>query len=138
MDRFDLQDDAGKLLLRLTLGVLILFHGVDKLGDGGSLDWMGGQLSAAGLPAFLAYGVYVGEILAPLMVMAGVYCRIGAALIVVNMLFAVGLAHSGELLALNQHGGYALELQAFYALTAAALVMMGSGRLAIRPDGGAG
>lgn len=129
-----LYDDLGKLVLRITVGGLMIFHGVAKLGDGGALDWIGRQLGDAGLPAIMAYGVYVGEIAAPLMVLAGVYCRIGAGLIVVTMLFAVGLAHAGELISLNQQGGYALELQAFYTLTAVALIFFGSGRFAVKPD----
>lgn len=126
--------DLGKLTLRLSLGGLMLFHGFTKLGNSGALQWIGGQLGAAGLPEFLAYGVYVGEIVAPLMVVAGVYCRIGSGLIAINMLFAVLLAHGAELLALNEQGGYALELQAFYLLSAVALALLGSGRLALKPD----
>ena len=63
--------DLGKLTLRLSLGGLMLFHGFTKLGNSGALQWIGGQLGAAGLPEFLAYGVYVGEIVAPLMVVRG-------------------------------------------------------------------
>ena len=129
-----LNDDIGKLLLRLTVGVLMLFHGVAKLGDGGALNWIGRQLAEHGLPSVVAYGVYIGEIVAPLMVIAGVYCRIGAGLMVVNMLFAVGLVHMAELVTLNEHGGYALELHAFYAFVAVAIVLLGSGRFAVRPD----
>ncbi len=127
-------EDVGKLILRVMLGGLTVFHGVAKLGDGSALNWIGRQLSDLGLPSVLAYGVYVGEIVAPLMVLAGVYCRIGAGLMVVNMLFAVGLVHTAELLTLNEHGGYALELQAFYTFAALAVMLMGSGRFAVRPD----
>jgi putative oxidoreductase len=129
-----LYEDLGKLVLRVTLGVLMLFHGVAKLGDGGALDWIGRQLADSGLPAVLSYGVFIGEIAAPLMVLAGVYCRIGAGLIVVSMFFALGLAHVPELFALNQQGGYALELQASFTLTAAAVMLLGSGRFAVKPD----
>lgn len=129
-----LYDDAGKLIMRLTLGVLMLFHGIAKLGDGGSLNWIAGQLADLGLPGFFAYGVYVGEIVAPLMIMAGVYCRIGAAILILNMLFAVGLVHVAELFVRNEQGGYALELQAFYTFTALAIALTGSGRFAVRPD----
>ena len=138
MARAGLYDDVGKLILRLTVGGLMLFHGIAKLGDGGSLGWIGGQLSGLGLPSFLAYGVYVGEVVAPLMVMVGFYCRIGAGLMAVNMLFAVGLAHTAEIFLLNDRGGYALELQAFYFFTAAAVAFTGSGNLAVQPDGGRG
>lgn len=129
-----LLEDLSKLILRLTLGLLVLFHGVSKLGDGGALHWIEGQLAAAGLPELLAYGVYVGEIAAPLMIVAGVYTRIGAGLVIVNLLFAVGLAHTAELLALNEHGGYALELHVFYVFVAVAIAVSGSGRFALRPD----
>mgnify|MGYP001591634766 CR=1 FL=1 len=129
-----LYDDAGKLVMRLTLGGLMLFHGIAKLGDGGSLKWIAGELSGMGLPGFLAYGVYLGEIVAPLMIIAGVYCRIGAAIIVLNMMFAIGLVHVAEIFLRNEQGGYALELQAFYTFTALAIGLTGSGRFAVKPD----
>jgi len=130
----ELYEDLSRLVLRLSLGGMMLFHGVAKLGDGGALHWIGNQLGDLGLPSVLAYGVYVGEIVAPLMIIAGVYCRIGAAIVVVNMLFAVGLVHTAELLTLNEHGGYALELHVFYTFVAVALALMGSGRFAVKPD----
>lgn len=116
------------------MGGLLLFHGFAKLGNSGALDWIGRQLADAGLPSVVAYGVFIGEIAAPLMVLAGVYCRVGGALIVVNLCFAVGLAHVPEIFALSQQGGYALELQAFYALGGVALALLGSGRFAVKPD----
>lgn len=129
-----LYEDVARLILRVTLGSMMLFHGVAKLGDGGALRWIEKSLADAGLPELLAYGVYIGEIVAPLMIIAGVYARVGAGLVVVNMLFAVGLAHTGELLALNEHGGYALELHVFYTFSALTIALSGSGRLALRPD----
>ncbi len=84
-----MNEDTGKLILRIVLGVLILLHGISKLRNG--VDWLDGALVNAGLPVFLKYGVYVGEVLAPLAVIAGWYSRIGAWLIAVNMLFAFGL-----------------------------------------------
>ncbi|MGD8417844.1 MAG: DoxX family protein [Pseudomonadales bacterium] len=129
-----LYDDLGRALLRLTIGGLTLFHGVSKLGAGGTITWIGGQLSDAGLPSFIAYGVFIGEIIGPLMVIAGVYCRIGAVIVAVNMLFAVALVHTPELFRLNEQGGYALELQAFFTLTAVVVALLGSGRFAVKPD----
>jgi putative oxidoreductase len=129
-----LYDDLGKIVLRLTLGFLVLFHGFSKLGDGGSLNWIGKQLAGSGLPEFLAYGVYVGEVAAPLMIIAGVYCRIGGSIVVVNMLFAILLAHSTELFSLNEQGGWALELQGFIVFSALAVALLGSGRFAVKPD----
>ncbi len=122
-------NDTGKLVLRLTLGILILLHGIAKLTNG--IAPIEGMVSGMGLPAVLAYGVYVGEIVGPLLLIVGFYARIGAALIAINMLVAIALAHSNEIASLGQTGGWALELQGMYLFTAIALMLMGPGRLGI-------
>lgn len=124
-----MNDDTGKLVLRLALGGLILLHGIAKINGGvGGIEKM---LEGNGLPAFLAWGVYIGEVLAPLLVIFGFYARIGAAIIGVNMLFAIGLAHSKDVFMLSRTGGWAIELQAMFLFTALALVLMGPGRFGI-------
>lgn len=128
------QEELGKLVLRLCVGVLMLFHGYSKIGNPGSLDWIGGTLSAYHLPSVLAYGVYVGEILAPLMIIIGFRARLGGWLIFVNMIFALFLAHQGDLLSLSEHGAWAVELQGFYLFCGLAVALLGSGALAVRPD----
>ena len=127
-------DDTGKLVLRLTLGFLTLFHGVAKVLHPDSLEFIGGRLAGIGLPEAFVYSVYIGEIVAPLLLITGVFVRIGGLLLVVNMLFAIGLAHMGDLLSLTEHGGYGLELQFFYLFGALAVVFLGSGRYALVPD----
>lgn len=122
-------DDLAKLLLRLTLGILILFHGWAKLKHGiGAIDAM---LAMRGLPGFLAWGVYVGEVLAPLLIILGVYTRLGGALIAVNMLFALLLAHSGHFSLFTSSGGWRLELQFMFLAASFAILMMGAGRYAL-------
>ncbi len=128
-------DALGKLVLRLTLGLLILLHGVAKvMNPARTLDSTGGLLAAAGLPAFLAYGVFVGEVLAPIFIILGIYSRIGGLIVVINMIFAVLLVHATQLFSLTKAGGWALELQGFYLLTGVALFFLGSGRIAVKPD----
>lgn len=122
-------EDIGKLLLRLALGVLILLHGLGKLAGG--VGDIGRLLEGIGLPAYLGYGVYVGEIVAPILLIAGWYARVGALLIAVNMVFAVVLAHKEELLRLSSSGGWALELQGLFLFTALALIFTGPGRIGI-------
>ena len=122
-------ESTGKLVLRITLGVLILMHGISKLQNG--VDVIEGMLANAGLPAFLKYGVYIGEVLAPLAVIAGFYARVGAWLIAVNMLFAFGLVHAGDLVAMaGSGGGLKLEAQYMFFFTAIALALLGPGRYA--------
>jgi putative oxidoreductase len=124
-----MNDDVGKLVLRLTLGILILLHGLAKLTSG--VERIAGMLENTGLPGFIAYGVYVGEVLAPLLVILGLYSRIGALLIAVNMLFAIGLVHMKDLVILTKTGGWGIELQAFFLFTAVAVALMGPGRFSI-------
>jgi putative oxidoreductase len=122
-------NDGAKLLLRLALGGLILLHGIAKLRGGiGSIV---GMVGAAGLPPWVAYCVYAGELLAPAVVLAGWYARAGAAIIAVNMLFAVGLAHRSDFLVIGPTGGWALELQGLYFATAVAVALLGPGRFGI-------
>lgn len=122
-------DDIGKLVLRLTVGILILLHGIAKLVGG--VAGVEKMLQSIGLPSYFAFGVYVGEVLAPILVIIGLYARVGAGIIVVNMLFAVALAHRQEVFTLGKTGGWAIELQGMFLLTALALVLMGPGRISI-------
>ncbi len=122
-------DAVAKLILRLTLGILILLHGLAKLVHGiGPIE---GMVTGMGLPAFVAYGVFLGEVLGPILLIIGFHARLGAALIAVNMLFAFLLAHTGELASLGPSGGWALELQGMFLFTAVALALMGPGRFGI-------
>lgn len=124
----DLSGDVGKLVLRLVLGTLLLFHGVDKVLHG--ITPIQEMLSAHGVPGIFANAVYLGEVLGPVLLILGCYARIGAGLIVVNMLVAILLVHSGDFLTLTPQGGWRLELQGLYLFGAVALLFMGSGRLA--------
>ncbi len=122
--------DLGKLIVRLTLGGMLLFHGISKLLNG--VGHIEGMLGSHGIPAFFAYGVLIGELLAPLMVILGYYTRIGALLIVFNMLVAIALVHTHELMSLGGSGGWALELQGFFLFIALALVFLGPGRYKLK------
>jgi len=121
--------DAALLILRVVLGLLILLHGVNKLPP--PPEFLITALSARGLPSVLAYGVYLGEIVGPILIIIGVWTRLGALLIVANMIVAVFVAHTGDLFHLNKQGGYQLELQAMYLFTAVALALTGAGRYSV-------
>jgi putative oxidoreductase len=120
------QNDLGRLILRVALGVLILLHGIAKLRGG--MGGIVGLVESHGLPGVLGYGVLVGEVLAPMMVIAGFHARIGAILIAINMIFAFALVHMGELGRLNGQGGWMPELQGMFLFTAIALALLGPGR----------
>lgn len=120
-------EDWGKLLLRVALGVLILLHGIAKVMGGPAFIME--LLTKNGLPAQLGYLVYVGEVLAPLLVIIGLWTRPAALVIAINMVVAIALVHMPELLTLSQTGGWALELQGMFLFGALAVAMLGAGRL---------
>jgi putative oxidoreductase len=83
------------------------------------------------MPAFVAYLVYIGEIIAPALLIVGLFTRAAALIVIINMLFAIGLAHMGDLFSMSDSGGYALELQALFLLTAIVVALLGAGRYSI-------
>jgi len=125
-------EDIGKLVLRLTLGILLLLHGVAKILGG--VGGIAGMLQNIDLPGFLAYGVYIGEVLAPLLVILGFYARIGALIVVATMVAALYLAHMDDLFLLGQGGGWKLELQGFFLFTALAIALIGPGRFSVKEN----
>lgn len=120
------QQHPGVLLLRYTVSILMLFHGAAKLLHG--LGPIEGLLGKAGWPEWFAFGVLIGEIVAPLLVMAGVWVRAAALVMAVNMVVAVWLAHPNDLLALSPTGGYRLELQAFFLFTSLSIAWLAGRR----------
>lgn len=128
-------EDTGKLILRVTVSVLILFHGIGKVMHyPASLGFIKGALAGIGLPEFIAYGVFLGEVIGPVLILIGLFCRVGGVLVVINMLFALGLAHMGQLFALNSHGAPALTTQYLFLFGALAIAFLGSGRIAVYRD----
>jgi len=121
--------DWGKLVLRLALGFLILLHGISKIkgGPGFIVD----VVSKAGLPAALAYLVYIGEVVAPILLIVGLFTRIAAVIVAINMVFAILLVHTAQIFSMSQTGGWELELQGMYLFTAIAIALMGAGRLSV-------
>lgn len=122
-------NDIAKLLLRLTVGVMVLFHGIEKIING-----IGGvkHLTVnAGLPEFFAYGVYVGEIVVPILIILGVYARISSLVLAFNMLAAIFLAYGDSLFTLGKHGAPSFELPFLYLVMSVVIFMIGSGKYAV-------
>ena len=121
--------DLGKLLIRLAAGGLMLFHGISDLlrGPGAVMEIFQSQ----GLPSFLAYGIYLGELVAPVLILLGALARPAGILVAGTMMVAVFTAHKGQFLALDQYGAWELEINAFYFLTALAVTCLGSGRWSV-------
>ncbi|PAF50805.1 DoxX family protein [Helicobacter sp. 13S00477-4] len=121
--------DIGKLILRFNIGVLMLFHGVYKVIHG--IGGVEGLIGSMGLPSFVAYGVYLGEILAPLMIILGFRVKVAAILVVFTMIVAMFAVSGGDIFTLNQSGGWNFELQGLYLFGALSIFFLDSGRFAL-------
>jgi len=123
-------EDLGKLVLRLSIGFVLVLHGIFKIHAG--VDWLKGPLAQFGLPGFLAYGVFIGEVVGPIMVILGFRARIGAAIIVINMVVALLLVHRPQIFTINPAGGgWAIELPALVLFGALALFFLGGGKYGV-------
>lgn len=116
------QPVAGFFLLRWAVAGLILLHGISKLLHG--LGPIEGMLASVGLPAFMAYGVLVGEVVAPLLILANVLVVPAALVMAFNIVVAVALAHTSQFFTLSKSGGWALELQGLYFFGSLAIGLM--------------
>jgi len=125
-------EHTGKLILRIMLGGMMLFHGIDKALHG--ISFIKGMLKVHGLPEILVYGVYVGEILAPIFLIIGWKSRVWAGVIGINMLMAIYMTQMGSLLKLGAHGAWALETPMFFLLSAVIIMFLGSGKYAVTRD----
>jgi putative oxidoreductase len=123
-------DAAGKLLLRVAVAALIMMHGMSMLLVRG-VGVIEGELEAVGIPGFIAYGVFIGQIVAPLMMIAGFYARAGALVVAFTMVVAILLVHSDHMFVLTPNGGFQIELQYLFLLGAISVMLMGPGRYAI-------
>jgi putative oxidoreductase len=115
--------DLGLLVLRISVGGLMLFHGVSKILHG--ISFLVENMGAVG------YAVYIGEVLAPLAILLGWRTKIASVIFAINCIVAIAVAHAHEIFSISEHGGYALELLGLYLLGSVALFFTGAGKYAV-------
>ena len=132
--RAALFDDLARLILRVGFGVLIMFHGMYKVRYGvGDIQK---ALLATGLPPVLSYGVFVGELVAPALMILGAFTRPAAVVLAGTMVFAMYLMYADHFGVLTANGGWGVELPCVYFLAATAVALMGPGRFSVGKRGG--
>ena len=135
-------DDLGKLILRISAGVMMLLHGISKVQNySGTMNYLQGNgeeaglLATLGLPNFLAYGVFLGELVAPVFLILGVLPRLSALAVMATMSVAIyshaGVEGGSALLSLGGFGGWSYELQGLYFFASLAILVMGSGKFSL-------
>ncbi|AEI51715.1 DoxX family protein [Runella slithyformis] len=95
--------DWGILVLRVCVPLLLLTHGYDKL-----LSFLNG---AADFPDPLHVGprishalAVIGEVIAPLLVIIGLWTRVAAVIEIIHFLVVAFIMHAGEPLGEKEHG----------------------------------
>jgi putative oxidoreductase len=121
--------DFGLLLLRIGVGGLMLMHGIHKVMNG--IEGIKSLTVNAGLPEIYAYGVYVGEVIAPIMVLLGFGSRLGALIIAFTMINAIVLTGIDQIWTLGSTGAPEAELALLFLVGSLALVFTGSGKFGI-------
>lgn len=134
---FATTDDIGLTILRVTLGIVFLAHGSQKM-----LGWFGGNgftntmhyFESTGIPAVFAFLAIAAEFFGGIGLILGLLGRIAAFGILCNMLVAIFKVHAGNGLFMNwtgkQHGeGFEYHLLAI--AIALAILLNGSGALSV-------
>ena len=121
--------DIAKLLLRVTVGIMILFHGFEKIIHG--INGVKHLTVSSGLPEFFAYGVYIGEVAVPVFIILGLYARVASLVLALNMSMAIFLAYESSLFSLGKHGAPVIELSLLYLVASISIFLLGSGKYAV-------
>jgi putative oxidoreductase len=128
--------DFAPLIMRLTLAVVFFPHGAQKV-----LGWFGGYgfegtmgffTSKMGLPYAVALLPVLTEFLAPFALAAGLFTRIAALAVGVDMFVAVVMVHGQNGFFMNWFGNQKGEGYEYHLLViglALALVVQGAGRV---------
>ncbi|VEG73011.1 DoxX [[Pasteurella] aerogenes] len=126
--------DLAKLVLRVVFGGMFLLYGIANATNDRSFGFIVSLMEKASLPGFFAYGVYLGQILAPILIIIGLFTRISAFVAMMTCVMIIGLAHAHEIFSLNKFGGWAIESPADFLFAYLAIMLWGSGKYAVKSD----
>lgn len=122
-------DSLAKLFVRVTCGGLLLLHGSHSAIHG--IQHVKDMVRNSGLPEFIAYGNLVGEVVGPIFMIIGFKSRLAALIVAFNMLMTIVIAHRDIAFVRNDFGGWMIELNVFYLMTALAVFFSGAGKYSL-------
>jgi putative oxidoreductase len=125
----------GALLLRISMGVLFILHGVYLKAMVFGMAGAGKFFASMGLPEWFAWVVMLYQTIGGLMLILGIGTRWVSVFLGLHLLAAAYLGHAANGWNFsNKGGGY--EYPVFWAIACFALALIGSGANALRPDAG--
>lgn len=124
--------ELAKLILRVGFAFMFILHGVHKALYG--TDFVQSLFTGLGLPPFLAYLAYLGELIAPIFIILGVFTRIFASVCIGNSVVVMILMHGSDFFSLSKVGAWAVEDIATFFVGFLAIMLLGSGKYALKAD----
>ena len=124
-----MSNNIAKLILRVSLGGLILLHGIFKLTH--EIDPIKHIFIAHHIPEMLAYSIYLVELVGALFLIIGWQSRIWASLIAIEMLCAIYLTKLSAITHLSTNGAWSIEREVLFFALALAVALLGSGRFGV-------
>ncbi len=111
--------NLGLLLLRVSVGIIFIYHGWSKLGN---MDPVVGTFADMGFPfpAFFAYVIAIAELLGGACAVLGIFTRLVGLGLAIIMLGALIIVHSGG-------GAFSPMAQTSLALFGASMGMVAAG-----------
>ena len=130
-------NDWGLLILRVGMGVLMLFHGWPKLNPNGPMKGPAGfgaflKQQGVPLPTFFAWVVALLETVGALLLIVGLATRILAIGFAIDMLVAIWLVKIGMANArFSEQDGTGWEFEFILMVVALALLFTGAGSISL-------
>ncbi|HEU4955711.1 MAG TPA: DoxX family protein [Gemmatimonadales bacterium] len=122
-----INSDLGLLLLRVVLGIIMIYHGWPKLTDlAGTIDGMAGM--GVPVPAVAAIFATVAEFVGGWLMLLGAFTDIAGLMFAIDMLGAITFVHAKNGFSVAKGG---VEWPLLLAATAIAIALTGPGRYAI-------
>ena len=118
----------GALVLRIALGTMWIAHALLKWWVF-TIPGFAGWLTSQGLPAFMAWPVFLIELIGGFMLLLGVYGRYVSAALIPLMLVAAWTHSANGWLHTSEGGGW--EYPIFLVFASIAHVLIGDGRYAL-------
>lgn len=124
--------DLAALLLRFTLGGMIILHGFNKMKNKSSLKGTGQWFASIGMryPRQQALVAALTETLSGLFILIGLFTPLACAALISTMMVAIIVSHrSSGFFIFNEGQGW--EYCAFISVTALSLATIGSGKYSL-------
>lgn len=125
----NIKQHIGLFTLRTSIAFTMLIYGITKLING--IEFIKDLLTQYGLPHFIGYGIYIGEIIAPILIIIGFRTKLAGLIFALNCLIAILMVQLPNVFKLNEFGGLAIGPIFIYMMFGLAIFFTGAGKYAL-------